>query len=292
MKKLLMILFIVALVMPVSCCLAEQLPQENGLRIPDWLRRIDYGINIETDQKPRVYMETVQPLYQSVDKKSTFFTHDRISLQDERGTYSLGYGYRQLVRNENLLLGVNQFFDFQDLHKHYRTGVGIEALARLVEFRSNAYFGLSPKRAIEEGGGAKTYEKAVNGGDVEIGCPIPYLPWIKVFGSYYQYDFRKFKDMRGWQMRTELRPLKAMTINFVTYDDNKGGREYRLDGRFSLAFDTFAPRSIISALGPAKEPFPGNDLKEMTLARVERNFNIQTEKWTESSGVTIEIGRK
>lgn len=268
----------------------EEQGSENNSNIPDWLKRINYGIIIETDLKPRIYLETVQPLYQTVDKIHTFFTHDRISIQDERGTYSVGFGYRRLMFNDNLLAGINNFFDFQDLHKHYRTGLGLEAITKYLEFRTNSYFALSPKRLVEEDSVSKTYEKAVSGGDVELGGPLPYLPWFKFFGSYYRYDYRKFKDKRGWKLRGELKPLKFITLNLETYDDNKGKQAYRMDARFNLSFDSFTLKSILSAFGLNKEPFPEVDLKERTLDRVERNFNIEVEKYREAGGAVLEVG--
>ena len=260
--------------------------------VPDWLKRTSYGIYIETHQKPRIYLETVQPLYQSLDKVDTFFTHDRISIQDERGTYALGYGYRRLMFDDNLLAGINNFFDFQDLHKHYRTGVGLEIISKILELRANSYFRLSPKRTVAETTNSTTYERVANGGDVELGAPLPYLPWVKVFGSYYRYDFRKFKDMQGWKMRGEIKPFKFITINLETYDDNKGDREYRMDTRFNFVFDDLTFKSIFSAFKLNKEAYPDVDLKKRTLDRVERNFNIQVEKWVETGGMALEIGRK
>ena len=266
---------------------------DNSNNIPDWLKRTSYGVFIETDQKPRVYLETVQPLYQSFDQVNTFFTHDRISIQDERGTYSVGLGYRRLLFDENLLVGINNFFDFQDLHKHYRTGVGLEAIGKILEFRTNSYFRMSPKRRVAETTNSVTFERVANGGDVELGAPLPYLPWIKVYSSYYRYDFQKpRKDMSGWKMRTELKPFKFITVNLETYDDNKGDREYRADTRFNLVFDDLSSKSILSLFKLAKEPFSGADLKKRTLDRVERNFTIQVEKWVETGGMTLEIGRK
>lgn len=276
---------------PASKPLDKPKTSAESNNIPEWLKRTSYGIFIETDQKPRVYLETVQPLYQSLDKIDTFFTHDRISIQDERGTYSVGLGYRRLMFDENLLTGINTFFDYQDLHQHYRQGVGIEAITDKLELRANSYFRLSPKRKVESTGASDTFEQVANGGDIELGAPLPYLPWIKVFGSYYRYDFRKFKDMSGWKMRGEIKPFKFITINLTTYDDNKGDREYLMDTRFNLVFDDLAPKSILSAFKLAKEPFPDVDLKERTLDRVERNFNIQVEKWIETAGMNIEIGR-
>lgn len=295
-RKLLFLIpvVLVLLVFNFALLLAkEKEKSESNPDIPEWLKRTNYGIYIESDQKPRIYLETVQPLYQSLDQIDTIFTHDRISIQDERGTYSAGLGYRRLLFDENLLAGINTFFDYQDLHQHYRTGVGLEAIGKKLEARLNSYFGLSPTRMVQETTTSKTYEKAVDGFDMELGGPVPYLPWLKLFGSYYQYDFKKFKDMEGWKARGEIKPFKFITINLETFDDNKGDREYRMDTRFNLAFDNFTIGSILSALKLAREPYPDVDLKERTLDRVERNFNIVVEKYSESKigGATMEIRR-
>ncbi len=263
---------------------------DEGAEVPEWLKRTNYGISYETDQKPRIYIETVQPLYQDFDKINTIFTHGRMTLQDERGVYSLGFGYRRLV-NEELLAGMNSFFDYQDLHQHYRTGFGLEAIGKRLEGRLNTYFGLSPKRTIWQTTTAASYEKVVDGFDVELGGPVPYFPWLKLFGSYYHYDYKKFSDMDGWKLRGEIKPFECIAVNLETYDDNKGDQEWRIDTRFNFAFDSFTLGSILSALKPSEEPFSEIDLRERTLERVERNFNIQVEKWTETASATIEIKR-
>ena len=87
-------------------------------------------------------------------------------------------------------------------------------------------------------------------------------------------------------------PFKFFVCNLATYDDNKGDREYVMDARFSLAFDNFTLKSLKEALKPDQEAYPEVDLKKRTLDRVERNFNIQVEKWKDVGGMTIEVGRK
>lgn len=263
--------------------------QEN--EIPEWLKRTAYGVSVETDQKPRIYFETVQPLYQSEDKIDTFFTHDRISILDDRGTYSAGLGYRKLMFDNALLGGINSFFDYQDLHRHYRAGIGLEALTKTLEFRTNSYIHLSPERIVAESLSATSYEKVVDGFDVELGAPVPYFPWLKVFTQYYYYDYKKFKNMAGNKVRLEIKPFKFFVFNLGTYDDNKGGREYLMDARLSLAVDNFTPKSIFAAFKADKDAFPEIDLKKRTLDRVERNFNIQVEKWSKNGNGIIEIRR-
>jgi hypothetical protein len=99
--------------------------------IPDWLRRVEVSLQYESDKHPTFYFQTVQPLCQSMDKVETFFYQPRVSLKAGDLTYNLGVGYRRLV-NENLLLGVNLFGDYQDLHEHARLGVGFEALGQIL----------------------------------------------------------------------------------------------------------------------------------------------------------------
>ncbi|MCX7927429.1 MAG: inverse autotransporter beta domain-containing protein [Candidatus Omnitrophica bacterium] len=263
---------------------------KDNSQVPEWLKRTSYGINIDSSQKPRIYIETVQPLYQDEDKIDTFFTHGRINIQNERGIYNLGLGYRRLL-TEEFLAGINTFFDYQDLHNHYRTGFGLEAIGKRAEARLNTYFGLSPTRKVKETASSTQYEKAVDGFDVELGGPVPYLPWLKLFGSYYQYDFKKFKDMQGSKIRSEIKLIKCLTINLETYDDNKGEREYAMDTRFNFAFDNFSFKDFLSAFKLENEKYKEVNLRDRTLDRVERNFNIQVEKWAEVTGMTVEIGR-
>lgn len=257
--------------------------------IPDWLKRTTIGAVMESSQKPRYYVETIQPLYQTGDKKDTVFTHLRASGQDGYGTYSAGLGYRRLVLDNNLMLGINTFFDYQDPYRHYRQGVGLEAIGKYYEARVNGYFALSPARLVKP----STYEAARNGYDVEFGVPVPYLPWMKIFASHYWYDFREGSDLEGWKGRAELKPLSFLTVNVETYNDNKGPQEWRGDVRMALWVDSFAPKDVFAALSSSfQSALPNVDLKDRTLDRVERNFKIETERWTETGGFSVQIGRQ
>lgn len=296
LKKLLYLMLAILIISIPSLLPAQEVQEKQKSDLygfentPDWLKRTSYGGILETDNKPRVYLETVQPLYKWPDETKVIFTHDRLTIHDDRATSSAGLGFRDLMFNEKLLGGINTFFDYQDLYKHYRWGIGLEAITDRLEARLNEYYGLSGRRTVEETSTTYTYEKAVDGFDAELGTPIPYLPWIKIFGSYYQYDFKNFSDMKGWKGRLEIKPVKAFTFNVETFDDNKGDQEYRVDGRFCLAFDDFSMKGILK---PAKEPYPNKDLKKRMLDRVERNFNIQVEKWSETKtgGFKTYVGR-
>lgn len=258
--------------------------------IKEWLDRIELSVQYETHKKPTFYFQTIQPLYQSTDKIDTFFIQPRVSYQDTEVTYNAGLGYRRLLSND-LLLGINFFGDYQDKHHHGRAGIGFEALGQIVEARLNGYFGFTPKREVEQGASTTGFEKAADGTDLELGMPVPYLPWLKIYGSGFWYNFERFGDKYGWKGRLEARLSDAIALEFFTWDDNKGTREYGGRVRFNLLFDKWS--DFVNVLKFSATPFPRENLAKKTLIPVERNFNIEVEKWVESAtgGLSFEIHR-
>jgi len=258
---------------------------------PDWLKRISLNTEIETDKQPTFYLETVQPLRQSLDKINTYFIQPRVSMRGGDFTYNLGAGYRKL-QSENLLWGINIFGDYADLHEHGRAGVGFEALGQKIEARLNSYFGITSKRIVEEQGGVVSiYERVADGLDLEAGTPIPYLPWLKIYGSGFFYNFRKANDKFGWKSRLESRVTDWCIIDLYVWDDNKGETEFGGKLEAKIPFDKWS--DIKNAFKFAKTPYAEKDLTEYTLIPVERNFDIVVEKWSESanSNITVRIGR-
>ncbi len=253
---------------------------------PEWLKRVELSIQYETDQTPTLYFQMVQPLRSGVD--DVWFYQPRISLSGDRFTYNLGIGYRRLV-NDDLLLGVNMFGDYEDTHEHGRIGFGLEALTQVLEARLNTYFRLTDTRKVSDTDSSTVYERVANGADFEVGSPVPYLPWLKVYASGFWYDFSRFSDKKGWKVRAEAKLNNSVCLEFYTWDDNKGEQEYGGRLRFFTKFDTLS--DFKDAFRPSREPFPKKDLHKELLIPVERNYDIVVEKWSETSSVTVEIAR-
>ena len=255
---------------------------------PGWLERTEISAQIETGKEPNFYFQTVQPLFQDDAKENTVFVQPRISLQNARTSYNIGFGYRRLM-SEDLMLGANIFGDLEDLHDHARVGVGLEAFGQILEARLNTYFGVTSQRLVQQQTGSATYERVVDGLDFELGSPIPYIPWLKIYGSGFWYDYKQFDDRKGWKTRLEAKLNDGIRMEFYTWDDNKGDVEYGGRVRFNLAFDGMFDFS--DSLHIADEPFPKKDLEKETLVPVERNFEIAVEKWTETANTTIQVAR-
>lgn len=257
---------------------------------PEWVKRINFSLDFQTDKHPVFYFETVQPFYQSPDQVNTFFYQPRVSLSAGDFTYNFGAGYRR-VFSDNLLCGLNFFGDYEDLHEHGRTGFGLEALTQTLEARVNGYFAVTSKRVVEEGGANIIFERVTDGCDFELGTPLPYLPWLKCYASGFWYDFDKISDKVGWKSRLEVTLSDYLLLEFYTWDDNKGEQEFGGKGEVRIAFDNLSDFKQVFKL--SNQAFPKKDLKKATLIPVEREFDITVEKWSETTNgdVTVVIGR-
>ena len=190
-------------------------------------------------------------------------------------------------------MGVNSFYDYQDLHKHSRGGVGFEAITdRGLEARINTYIRISGERLVGEDFLNKYYEKVANGFDWELGLPLPYIPSVKVYGGGSWYDFEHFKNKMGWKLRAEFTPMKYSRLDFIVSDDNKddNGVNYGFEGALTLAFTSFSPREIMNDItSAAKTAYPKTNLQDRVLDRVVRDFNITVIESTVSKGTGFTV---
>lgn len=262
--------------------------------IPDWVKRTNFAIEVGSDEKPKYFFETIQPLFGTQDKDIVFFNQSRISERSSRPTYNAGLGARKIFR-ESYLLGINSFYDYQDLHKHSRGGVGFEAISdRGLEARINTYIRISNQRLVKEDGVNEYYEKVANGFDWEFGAPLPYLPFLKLYGGGNWYNFEHFKNKYGWKFRAEFTPIKYSRINFEILDDTKRKNVgYRVEGAVTMAFTSFSLHDVIQDIKGAKVAYPKLDLRDKVLDRVVRDFDITVITSTKSkvTGLTVEGGK-
>ena len=272
----------------------ESSVKEPAFEIPDWVKRTNVAISAGSDERPKYFLETLQPLLGTQDKDVVFFNQSRISERSERPTYNIGLGLRKIFKEE-YLLGINSFYDYQDLHRHSRGGVGLEAISdRGLEARVNSYIAISRERIVGEDAANVYYEKVANGLDWEFGSPLPYMPYLRLYGGGYWYNFDHFKNKYGWKTRMEYNPVKYSRLVFEMFDDTKRSTVgYRFEGAMTLAFTSFCPQDILKDLSAAKDAFPKVNLRDKVLDRVVRDFDITVIKTIKDrGGFTVEGGNK
>jgi len=277
----------------LSSWLFTQAKAKANERFPEWMKRWDISAQVGTG-RARFYTETVQPLWQTKDFGHTFFIQPRISIQDSRGTYNVGLGYRKLLFDNSLLVGVNSFYDYADRKGHARLGGGVEILSQSLEIRGNVYEPTSNARLVESTATSTAYEKAVAGYDVEAGGVVPYVPDLKLYGRHQTWDFKSGRDLVRDGGRVELYLTSFFRIDAEAFYDNYvGGWAHRVG--FVLRSDFSGDRGLFTR-GFARQVYTPVDVRAVTLHRVVREFNIITERTETSTSaptgtVTVRVGR-
>ena len=145
----------------------------------------------------------VKPLSDINDNENILFTQASLFLSDNsRETLNLGIGKRKLLNDDTLLIGANLFYDHELDYDHQRASVGLEAISSVGSLRLNQYYGLSGKKK----GLNDINEEALDGQDIEVGAPLPYLPWTNL--SYRSFEWKGVDgtaDLKGDEISLEAK---------------------------------------------------------------------------------------
>ena len=163
----------------------------------------EVGLTSGKTQKVKGHILVVKPLSDIDDKENILFTQGSIYFSDgNRKTLNLGIGKRKLLNNDTLMLGANLFYDQELDYDHQRASLGIEAISSVASLRANQYYGLS---GWETGVGG-TQEKALYGNDIELGAPLPYLPWTNFYLRSFNWEGASgAADLKGDEMSLEAK---------------------------------------------------------------------------------------
>ena len=237
---------------------------------------------------------TVAPLKQTPDLVHTFFTQlSAMSVeqfQDRRIGANIGLGYRNYNSEQNLVLGINSFYDYEFSSDHYRVGLGGEIKKGLLDLNVNYYEALSGTKEITIDN-IKGNEKALDGFDVEIGHPFPYLPWTKVFVAYTKFDGHLGEDPTSMRYSSELY-LNQNLIAEAGYNDDRQSDGIDQNYWFVKVSVTATKTNQATLFGPegqafSSEIFGRRDVKSTLLQKVRRQNKITVER---SQSGTFQVG--
>lgn len=277
--------------MLATCFLWAVLVAAKPHALPDYMEHWEFGIDVNEDQGPRYFIDPIVPLARhSKHSQDVLFLEPRLTYRDHEWLLNLGGGYRRLVLNRAWLLGGNMFYDFESEHSHSRLGWGLEALSAYAEARSNVYFATSGERTVEENGGGITYERAVNGFDMEFGAPVPYYSRLKLFGGFNWYDQPHFKNRYGWTLRVEYTPLPFIVIDGTVRDDTKTNTDWGLKVALRIPLGGNVERlRTPTHLDPTM--FPESDASVHLWDLVERHHEIVVERRLQTGSISIQVSR-
>jgi hypothetical protein len=212
-------------------------------------------------------------------------------LGDSADEGNIGFVYRDLLYNDNLMLGFNAFFDTRRTildNRFNQVGLGVEAFSHWLDFRANYYHPISDAARepefdkIYSGGPTGTlvtlgFEEPLNGWDAEIGVLVPvlsnYLETRLIAGlhSYYpSYHDRVY----GNELKVELRPNDFITLKAEFYDNNVSSSTY-LGGYLTIPIPFSDNASDIFNLD-LRLGRGARDLRARMLDKTERDRHIKT----------------
>jgi len=255
------------------------------LDIPDWLTRTELDYDYWSFGKSKGYsVLTVQPLYLSDCNVDTLFFQGRINRQTRFGeslwrtTYNVGVGYRKLLWDDSVMLGANAFYDYEAPHKHRRSSLGLELRTTAGEINTNIYFPDSKTIWVSN----NTFERALRGWNIEVGVPLPYTPWIKVYASKYRWDNILFAKTDGHRFSVEVTPVPFVRFEGGAFKDNVTTKyKYFIKGELSFGFlgpDNYDHSGVFN-----QDPYIFCPMNERTLDKVRRVDTIVVERATVSS---------
>jgi adhesin/invasin len=258
--------------------------------LPDFMRKWEFGLNVEEDDGPDYFADLILPVYRHPSGERVVFAEPRVRYADGDYLFNLGAGVRQLVDRRRWLLGANLFYDYETDWSHYRLGAGLEALSSYAEARFNTYWGLSGERLVEEAAAFQITEDPVNGFDVELGMPVPYYSRVKLFYGLFLYDHRNSDDRTGWRLRTEYKPAPFLVIDGLMSNDTKSNVDWGMTVSLRIPLGPNAPDAVRSPLALDETAFPDSDVTERLWDLVERHHEIVVER-IRKGGLDIEVAR-
>jgi hypothetical protein len=203
---------------------------------------------------------------------------------------NIGFVYRGLLYNDQLILGFNTFLDTRQTiynNRFYRVGIGLEAMSQWLDFRANYYHPTSDEARtpaldrFSSGGPTGTlvtlgFEEPLKGWDAELGALVPllsnYLETRVIFGLYGYYS-SFVDDIYGRKARIELRPNNLLTFNAEFNDDDISSSTY-LGGYLTIPIPFSGKASDIFNLDNSFGQ-GSRDLKARMYDKTERDRHVK-----------------
>ncbi len=244
------------------------LPYVGGNAFQDWVKRLEFEVDIEEDGKTNYSLLTVQPIVQFEDRIHTIFTQLRI----DETTANAGLGYRRLLLGNSVLVGANSFYDWDYDKGHRRLGFGVELKWNAFDLRGNIYEALSGLHSV----GHSRLEEALDGYDYEFTSQVPYLPWARFHAGGFFWNARTSKNIKGYRLAMELDLHPNFQVELGISDDNASEEVWFTEFRFRVGDNRIPVAS--RAQWHDTEPFRARDMRDQTLVKVRRQNTIVVER--------------
>ena len=180
----------------------------------------EIDISLENNTKPKVGILFLTPFFDSTKIEDTFFMQNSLSHRDNRTTINTGLGYRKLTMDNNLLIGVNGFYDHEFPYNHGRTSLGLEARTSFGQINANEYWSTRDWVTAK----SSDLERALSGHDIEASIPIPYMNWSNLSYKKFHWHGNNIENIGGSETSLTavlpMMPNLSIKINRFRYNSS------------------------------------------------------------------------
>ena len=244
---------------------------ENGFN--SLFSNTELKIEGRTASDPNFTLLTINPIFESDDKKDLTFFQGSLLRQNNRDTINLGMGYRQLADNEKWIFGVNAFHDYDATYGHTRMSVGAEVRSSTFEINVNKYYAISGAQTGKDG----NTERALDGQEIEIGGQVPYIPSAKIFLKNWKWEGYQTTDTKGntysLQINAPIFPNVTLEAGTKDYDSQTDIDFINLTYKLGLGAGPTEQDEIVIDL-IADQAFNNTSMKKKMLDKVRRKNQI------------------
>ena len=221
-------------------------------------------------------LKTIQPISEldTNSKALTFFQGGVVSNKSSKSndsrhtTINLGVGHRLLVEDDMAIAGINVFTDYETKSKHKRLSLGLEYQRTNFSANINKYHVFSDKKLVNS---AK--EGAWSGYDIKFNGQAPYLPWVKIKGTYYHWDTTTGSNIKGNVLGVDIELTPS--VSFELGQENNNTMDATSYGKLTVKLP-LGNKQKFTNFAIASKAFKDSSKMDLgELAWVERNNKIK-----------------
>lgn len=201
---------------------AEKAEQKAELAVNDMFNNIEIDLSGFYKGKPSYGISTILPLYEKNNINNFFQGH--LSTQADIEMLNLGFVQRRSLLENKLIAGYNFFYDLDLDNSHERFGIGADMLTSLGDVHLNYYDAITDHVVVN---GLKEY--TLDGFDVQIAFPLPYLPNSKIYAEVFTWNgINSSRDLEGetYSLKNELPYGIKLEFGKTSYDHMSRDQEF------------------------------------------------------------------
>ncbi len=201
---------------------SQKIEQKVELAANDLFDNIEIDLSGFHEGKPSYSVMSLLPLYDANNRNSFLQAH--LSTQADVNMFNVGFVQRQGSFDNKIIFGYNLFYDLDLEHSHERWGAGADLLSSLGDVHFNYYEAITDFKTVN---GSKEY--TLDGYDIQIGFPLPYLPKSKLYAEIFSWNgINSSRDLQGEQysLKSELPYGITLELGKTSYNQISKDEEF------------------------------------------------------------------